>query len=59
MNDSKRVSLMARNGVVNYTEKEMYMTDSDFVKYVGCDKKTFAAWPAWKKSNKRKELGLF
>jgi len=59
LNSQHRVSLLARNGIENFTSKEMYLSDEDFLKHVGCDKQTFNRWPAWKKTNKRKELGLF
>jgi hypothetical protein len=59
LNSQHRVSLLARNVIEKYTSKEMYLSDIDFVNHVGCDKQTFNQWPEWKKTNKRKELGLF
>ncbi|CRL08353.1 CLUMA_CG021256, isoform A [Clunio marinus] len=44
---------------VNATKLEMYLSDDDFEKTLGMDKNEWKKLPAWKKTNLRKEVGLF
>ena len=44
---------------VDREHREQYLSDEEFLKAFGVDKKTWATMPMWKKSNKKKALGLF
>ena len=44
---------------VNPTKLEMYLSDDDFEKALGMSKEEWKKLPAWKKTNLRKENGLF
>lgn len=44
---------------VNPTKLEMYLDDDDFVKTLGMTKDEWKNLPAWKKTNLRKDHGLF
>lgn len=39
--------------------KEIYLNDEDFLKYLGSDRATFAAMPKWKRDQKKNAIGLF
>ena len=44
---------------VDPAKKEEYLTDEEFNKLFGTSKEEFKKQPAWKRNNKKKELGLF
>ena len=44
---------------VNPTKLEMYLSNDDFEKTLGMSKEEWKKLPAWKKTNLRKENGLF
>lgn len=44
---------------VNPTKLEMYLADEDFEQTLGMSKDEWKKLPAWKKTNLRKEHGLF
>jgi hypothetical protein len=44
---------------VDKSQLEMYLSESDFMKYFGMNKDGWTKTPAWKKTPKKKELGLF
>eukprot|EP01117_Protostelium_nocturnum_P005704 TRINITY_DN205_c0_g1_i1.p1 TRINITY_DN205_c0_g1~~TRINITY_DN205_c0_g1_i1.p1 ORF type:complete len:1692 (+),score=893.77 TRINITY_DN205_c0_g1_i1:53-5128(+) len=44
---------------VDKSQLEMYLEDAEFVRIFGMDKATWLTTPAWKKTPKKKEVGLF
>jgi hypothetical protein len=44
---------------VDPTKKELYLSDDEFARLFGVSKDTFIAQPAWKRNQKKKDLGLF
>jgi len=45
--------------VVDSSQKEMYLSDEDFVSMFKMSKSQFSALPAWKKKQKKQEFNLF
>ena len=41
------------------TDREKYLSDTDFVQVFGCDKQAWAAMPGWKRKQAKKKADLF
>jgi lipoate-protein ligase A len=44
---------------LDWTQREKYLSDADFLEVFKVSKEDFKAWPAWKKTQTKKKLGLF
>ena len=44
---------------IDPARKEDYLSDSDFASVFGMERAAFGALPAWKRLQKKKEVGLF
>jgi len=44
---------------VDKTKKEQYLSDAEFVQYLGCTKADFVAMPTWKSSGLKKKAKLY
>ena len=44
---------------IDQTQREMYLSDADVQQYFGCQLWELPAMPKWKRTKKKKDLGLF
>ena len=44
---------------LDVSKLEAYLSDTEFVKIMGDTRENFYKMPAWKQTNKKKQVGLF
>ena len=56
---SEELKKLSLSDGIDPARKEDYLSDSDFASVFGMERAAFGALPAWKRLQKKKEVGLF